>query len=142
IPYDDGLNSCPSVDLLRCHYRHGDQPPHNDHDSHEDAPNNSDVLEMSGMPAGPMVGMAAGLDVAQLAAKGVWELLPCAAPLLPVHGAVLHTGKILLFAGSGNDELYTTGLRSAVWDYTNGDWISPFTPVDFFCAGQSFLPDG
>jgi hypothetical protein len=55
---------------------------------------------------------------------------------------VLHTGKVLLFAGSGNDELYTTGLRSAVWDYMNGEWMSPFTPVDFFCSGQSFLADG
>jgi hypothetical protein len=55
---------------------------------------------------------------------------------------VLHTGKVLIFAGSGNDELYTTGLRSAVWDSVNGQWVSPFTPVDFFCAGQSFLPDG
>ena len=54
----------------------------------------------------------------------------------------LHTGKVLLFAGSGNDELFTTGLRSAVWDYENGEFISPFTPVDFFCAGQAFLPDG
>jgi len=55
---------------------------------------------------------------------------------------VLHTDKVLLFAGSGNDELYTTGLRSAVWDYMNGEWMSPFTPVDFFCSGQSFLADG
>jgi hypothetical protein len=29
-----------------------------------------------------------------------------------------------------------------VWDYENGGFISPFTPVDFFCAGQAFLPDG
>ena len=81
-------------------------------------------------------------DILEAATKGMWELLPCPAPLLAIHGAVLHTGKVLLFAGSGNDELYTTGLRSAVWDYENGEFVSPFTPVDFFCAGQAFLPDG
>jgi len=142
LPYDDGMNSCPSVDLTRCQQGHG-EPPHG-HD-HGDAP-------MGGMPGMPGMPMPAGptmpgmgtpsVDITQLASKGVWELLPCHAPLLPVHGAVLHTGKVLLFAGSGNDELYTTGLRSAVWDYRNGDWVSPFTPVDFFCSGQSFLADG
>lgn len=142
LPYDDGLNSCPSVDLTRCKHRKGDQPPSHGHD-----PANPTMPDMPGISGGHgspvMPGMGApSVDPAQLAAKGVWELLPCHAPLLPVHGAVLHTGKVLLFAGSGNDELYTTGLRSAVWDYINGDWVSPFTPVDFFCAGQAFLPDG
>jgi plastocyanin len=139
LPYDDGMNSCPSVDLTRCQRGHG-EPPHG-HD-HGDIP----VGDMPGMPmptAPAMPGMGTpSADITELASKGVWELLPCHAPLLPVHGAVLHTGKVLLFAGSGNDELYTTGLRSAVWDYSNGDWVSPFTPVDFFCSGQSFLADG
>src|SRR5262245_6290105 len=141
LPYDDDLNSCPSVNLLRCQRPGHPTPPGEPH-HHEDVPlqpapsvNPGGVAGMSGMPA-------SAIDVSQLASKGIWELLPCHAPLLPVHGAVLHTGKVLLFAGSGNDELYTTGLRSAVWDYVNGTWFSPFTPVDFFCAGQSFLPDG
>jgi FtsP/CotA-like multicopper oxidase with cupredoxin domain len=141
LPFDDASNSCPSVDLLRCQRGHKEQPP-------TDGPN-TPVGQMPGMggmpvpttPTMPGMGTAA-VDAAQLATKGVWELLPCHAPLLPVHGAVLHTGKVLLFAGSGNDELYATGLRSAVWDYLNGDWVSPFTPVDFFCAGQTFLADG
>ena len=134
LPYDDGQNSCPSVDLLRCHHRG------------QKGPSGNDMPGMSGMPGmgGTMPGMGSTpvVDAAELATKGVWELLACHAPLLPVHGAVLHTGKVLIFAGSGNDELYTTGLRSAVWDLVNGEWVSPFTPVDFFCAGQSFLPDG
>jgi plastocyanin len=139
LPYDDGLNSCPCVDLTRCQHGRGAQPPTPGGD-HGDMPG------MAGMPVAtapsmPGMGMSS-MDAAQFAAKGVWELLPCHAPLLPVHGAVLHTGKVLLFAGSGNDELYTTGLRSALWDYVNGDWVSPFTPVDFFCSGQSFLGDG
>ena len=58
-----------------------------------------------GMPTMPGMGTPS-VDITELATKGVWELLPCHAPLLPVHGAVLHTGKVLLFAGSGNDELH------------------------------------
>lgn len=38
------------------------------------------------------------------ATKGAWELLPCDSQILAVHAALLHTGKILFFAGSGNDE--------------------------------------
>jgi len=145
LPYDDDLNSCPSVNLLRCERPGRPTPPPGEPDHPQDSPRQQaspltpgGLAGMAGMPGMP----ASAIDVSQLASKGIWELLPCHAPLLPVHGAVLHTGKVLLFAGSGNDELYTTGLRSAVWDYSNGEWVSPFTPVDFFCAGQSFLADG
>jgi hypothetical protein len=55
------------------------------------------------VPAQPAV------DPTEAAQKGYWELLPCEAPVLAVHAALLHTGKVLFFAGSGNDELYTTG---------------------------------
>ena len=78
----------------------------------------------------------------EAASKGYWELLPCELPVLAVHAAVMHTGKVLFFAGSGNDELYTTGLRSAVYDYENGTFQLPVTPIDVFCAGQAFMPDG
>jgi FtsP/CotA-like multicopper oxidase with cupredoxin domain/sugar lactone lactonase YvrE len=82
------------------------------------------------------------LEPLDAAKKGYWELLPCETPILTVHAALMHTGKILFFAGSGNDELYTTGLRSAVYDYENGGFTMPATPADVFCAGQSLLPDG
>lgn len=81
-------------------------------------------------------------DPMEAAAKGWWELLPCEAPVLAVHAVLMHTGKVLFFAGSGNDDLYTTGLRSAVYDYENGTFSTPPTPVDVFCAGQTVLPDG
>lgn len=151
LPHDDDSNSCPGVNLLRCQRQ--DHPTHTPDDTHHhevSTPQSATSLNPGGMAAmAGMLGMTgmpgmpvSTIDVSELASKGVWEMLPCHAPLLPVHGAVLHTGKVLLFAGSGNDELYTKGLRSAVWDINNGEWISPFTPVDFFCAGQSFLPDG
>jgi FtsP/CotA-like multicopper oxidase with cupredoxin domain/sugar lactone lactonase YvrE len=81
-------------------------------------------------------------DPLEAAAKGWWELLPCEAPVLAAHAVLMHTGKVLFFAGSGNDDLYTTGLRSAVYDYENGTFSTPTTPVDVFCAGQTVLPDG
>ena len=59
-----------------------------------------------------------------------------------MHAAVLPRGKVLFFAGSGNDELYTTGLRSVVWDYEDGGFHKPYTPIDVFCAHQAFLADG
>jgi len=142
LPYDDGLNPCPSVDILRCQPQHPPDHPHDGAHPHE-APHLAGRPGMGSRSMPPMPGMgAATIDMSQAATRGIWELLPCHAPLLPVHGAVLHTGKVLLFAGSGNDELYTTGLRSSVWDYEHGECVTPFTPVDFFCAGQSFLPDG
>jgi len=94
-----------------------------------------DTIPMT-VPAQPAV------DPTEAAQKGYWELLPCEAPVLAVHAALLHTGKVLFFAGSGNDELYTTGLRSAVYDYDNGTFATPATPADVFCAGQTFLRDG
>ena len=144
LPFDDGMNSCPIVDLTRCDKGHPEKPPQGG-DSHNqmDGMPGMSMPAMPAMPGQAMPGMGTlAVDATQLATKGVWELLPCHAPLLPVHGAVLHTGKILLFAGSGNDELYSTGLRSAVWDYVKGEWVSPFTPVDFFCSGQTFVADG
>jgi len=159
LPFDDGMNECPHIDVLRC--LHGDEAAqsadgHPARVAHQPAAAGgmADMAGMGGMAGMPgMQGMAgvAGIGgmstgpsaaILEAARKGLWELVPCPAPLLAIHGAVLHTGKVLLFAGSGNDELFTTGLRSAVWDYENGEFISPFTPVDFFCAGQAFLPDG
>ncbi|WP_072766468.1 hypothetical protein [Nitrosospira sp. Nsp11] len=144
LPFDDGMNECPSVDILRCLHDH-DAAPTSGHDhsggAREHLAPTVEAVGMAGMGMGGMSAMPSR-DILEAATKGRWELLPCPAPILAIHGAVSHTGKVLLFAGSGNDELFTTGLRSAVWDYENGEFISPFTPVDFFCAGQAFLPDG
>ena len=129
LPLDDGSNECPTVDLYRCRPR-----PHQP----RRAQRQGRMALMSGM--GGLT--AAPIDIGEAATRGVWELLPCDSQVLAVHAALLHTGKILFFAGSGNDEQYTTGLRSVVWDYEDGAFRQPVTPADFFCAGQSFLPDG
>ena len=99
-------------------------------------PEHMPPMQMMTVPAQPAV------DPIEAAKVGYWEMLPCEAPILTVHACLLHTGKVLFFAGSGNDELYTTGFRSAVYDYENGEFTLPTTPADVFCSGQSMLLDG
>ena len=99
-------------------------------------PEHMPPMQMMTVPAQPAV------DPIEAAKIGYWEMLPCEAPILTVHACLMHTGKVLFFAGSGNDELYTTGFRSAVYDYQNGEFTLPTTPTDVFCAGQSMLSDG
>src|SRR5437016_14525560 len=41
-------------------------------------------------------------SVAQPNVQGQWTTLPYAMPINPVHVALLHTGKVLVVAGSGN----------------------------------------
>ena len=108
----------------------------NEHDEHPPAEEHAVQLIPMTVPAVPPP------DPLAASVQGFWELLPCQAPVLAVHAVLLRTGKVLFFAGSGNDELYTTGLRSAVYDYENGGFTQPPTPVDVFCAGQTVLPDG
>jgi len=122
LPYDDGRNDCGHVDLLRCRPRHGDKNP----------------------TGGMSMPMPSGIDMHEAAAKGVWELLPCNSQVLAVHAALLRTGKVLFFAGSGNDpdNLAAHDMRSVVWDYERGGFHRPTTPIDVFCAGHAFLPDG
>ena len=93
---------------------------------------------------------------------GSWELLPFDSQVLPIHAAVLRTGEVLFFAGSGNNTARATdpdfgdvtkGLwTTVVWDPTaaiGGNFFHPDTirrangrPLDFFCCGHTFLPDG
>ncbi len=88
--------------------------------------------------------------IAQTTSVGSWQLLSYNSPILPIHAALLHTGKVFFLAGSGNnpDNVDSTN-GSAVWDVNSGTFSRPVTPVDaaglpidIFCAGHSFLPDG
>jgi hypothetical protein len=104
------------------------------------------------------------LDIDTATTKGVWRLLPYFSQVLPVHAALLHTGKVLFFAGSGNNAVRFTSpdfgnvadgiYTSVVWDPTksvfdNNTFDHPRTirrangsVVDYFCCGHTFLPDG
>ena len=101
--------------------------------------------------------------------QGAWEVLPFNSEVLPVHAALLHTGKVLFAAGSGNNHARFTdrdfgntskgNWTSVVWDpsVTPGGGDSSFfhpdtlrgmgnnpqdRPIYFFCGGESFLADG
>ncbi|HEX7521554.1 MAG TPA: hypothetical protein VF441_05775, partial [Acidimicrobiia bacterium] len=93
---------------------------------------------------------------------GSWELLPFNSEVLAIHAAVLRTGKVLFFSGSGNnvvrdadpnfgnvaDQMWT----SVVWDPSAappGNFAHPDTltradgrPFDYFCGGDTVLADG
>ncbi|MGI5480993.1 galactose oxidase-like domain-containing protein [Streptomyces lavendofoliae] len=81
---------------------------------------------------------------AEECAKGRWQVLPTRNPVRSMHSVVLHNGKVLLIAGSGNDpEMFEAGtFTSAVYDPANGSFRTIPTPVDMFCAGHVQLSDG
>ena len=100
------------------------------------------MTSMGMMPTMP--GMPEALDVCHTAQEGYWELLHCDSRVLAVHAVLMHTGKVLFFAGSGNNVPNFTAhdMRGVVWDYQAGTFHTPLTPFDVFCAGQTILPDG
>ncbi|WP_314618834.1 radical copper oxidase GlxA [Streptomyces stackebrandtii] len=61
-----------------------------------------------------------------------------------IHAALLHTGKVLLIAGSGNDQKnFDAGtFETILWDPARNTFKKIPTPVDFFCSGHTQLPDG
>ncbi|CAI7980197.1 Galactose oxidase [Frankia sp. Hr75.2] len=61
-----------------------------------------------------------------------------------IHAALLRTGKILLLAGSGNDQASFDAKRfeTLLWDPVANTFEQVYTPWDVFCAGQAFLPSG
>ena len=93
---------------------------------------------------------------------GTWEVLPFNSEVLAIHAAMLPTGRVLFFSGSGNntarvadhtfgnvaDGMYT----SVVWDPqapAGQNFTHPPTilrrdgrPFDFFCGGDTLLADG
>lgn len=93
---------------------------------------------------------------------GEWELLTFHSGVLAVHAALLPNGKVLFFAGSGSSatrfaspdfgsmakQIYT----SVVWDpqaaapnnfgHPPTIFAADHRPFDFFCGGDTFLPDG
>ena len=117
---------------------------------------------------GPNAGLFAvtdlTLDIDLAKVKGVWRLLPYFSEVLPVHAAMLHTGKVLFFAGSGNSAFRFFSrdfgneakqiFTSVVWDPTKNVFDqntfdhpptlrrADLSVIDFFCCGHTFLGDG
>jgi hypothetical protein len=98
------------------------------------------------------------------AEKGLWEPIQHRFQHLPIHIALLRTGKVLAFGGSGNDETrlnspYPAEIFEPCYkDRTDGEnhhnnsghnnnnsvYEISNTGIagDIFCCGHAFLPDG
>jgi hypothetical protein len=73
--------------------------------------------------------------------NGRWDTLPLLMPINPVHVALMHNGKVLVIAGSGNDPDNKT-LEAAVWQ-PGPDTVRTFRiDWDMFCNGMVIMPNG
>lgn len=84
------------------------------------------------------------VDPGQPELTGSWEVLESELPIRAVHTTLLHDGRLLLIAGSGNDgNLFAAGeFRAVLWDAATGEFTDVPVPYDMFCAGHVTLPDG
>ncbi|MFK4222919.1 galactose oxidase-like domain-containing protein [Streptomyces sp. NPDC019890] len=80
------------------------------------------------------------------AENGHWDYLkvPDEYKINSIHAALLHTGKVLLIAGSGNNQknFDAKKFESVLWDPKTNEFKKIPTPKDMFCAGHTQLPDG
>jgi PKD domain./Domain of unknown function (DUF1929)./Glyoxal oxidase N-terminus. len=86
-----------------------------------------------------------GLMAQTTAQIGEWETLPYEMPINPIRVGLLHTGKVLIVAGSENwQDNNRAGIsRAALWDPQGGTiTVQNNLPWDLFCNGMAFLPDG
>lgn len=77
--------------------------------------------------------------------RGKWEPVEYRFHHLPVHLSLLHTGKVLAFGGSGNDEYSLDDPHPAeLFDPRTGtiEIVDQDLDGDVFCVGHAFLPDG
>ena len=79
-------------------------------------------------------GAPAMLRSASLAAgeAGTWSA-PFPWPVVALHASLLPTGRVLTWGQAGSPQ---------IWDPATGQFTEVGSPVELFCAGQSFLPDG
>ncbi|MFI9613643.1 galactose oxidase-like domain-containing protein [Streptomyces sp. NPDC052023] len=80
------------------------------------------------------------------AENGRWEIVefPEEYRQNTIHAALLHTGKVLLVAGSGNDQDNFDAKRfdTRLWDPVRGTVKKIPTPADLFCTGHTQLANG
>src|SRR5438067_13684045 len=82
------------------------------------------------------------------AQNGQWSTLAYTMPINPVHAALLHTGKVLIVSGSGNDPSNAfpsntnPDYESAIWDPQAGKITTQRVAWDMFCNGMSVMADG
>ncbi|MFB8750835.1 MULTISPECIES: kelch motif-containing protein [Streptomyces] len=80
------------------------------------------------------------------AANGKWEIVefPEEYRQNTIHAALLRTGKVLLVAGSGNNQDNADDKRydTRIWDPVKGTVKKVPTPTDLFCTGHTQLANG
>ncbi|MFP3992184.1 kelch motif-containing protein [Streptomyces sp. E11-3] len=78
--------------------------------------------------------------------NGKWDIvdIPDQYRLNTIHSALLHTGKVLLVAGSGNNAKNFDAKKfdTVLWDPVKNTFKKIDTPNDLFCTGHTQLPDG
>ncbi|WP_055525284.1 kelch motif-containing protein [Streptomyces graminilatus] len=78
--------------------------------------------------------------------NGKWEVVnfPEKYRQNTIHAALLHTGKVLLVAGSGNnaDNFNAKKFDTRIWDPVKGTIKKIPTPADLFCTGHTQLSNG
>ncbi|MFJ3820360.1 radical copper oxidase GlxA [Streptomyces nodosus] len=80
------------------------------------------------------------------AENGHWEIVefPEEYRQDTIHAALLHTGKVLMVAGSGNNQENFDRKRfdTRIWDPVKGTVKKVPTPSDLFCTGHTQLAGG
>ncbi|GGZ22855.1 kelch motif-containing protein [Streptomyces poonensis] len=80
------------------------------------------------------------------AENGHWEIVdfPEEYRQNTIHAALLRTGKVLLIAGSGNnqDNFDAKRFDTRIWDPVKGTVKKVPTPKDLFCTGHTQLANG
>lgn len=71
-------------------------------------------------------------------ADGTWSE-PRRAPVHFLHGALLHTGRVVMFSGLYNGEQNQT---YAIWDSVTGETTTTPLPDNLLCSHHSQLPNG
>ena len=101
-----------------------------------------------------LVGISGPLLMGQVQTIGQWATMSYTMPINPIHVALLHNGKILVVAGSGNCPASLAGCPSGppfgpsnnsgalLLDPTNGNVTQFNVSWDMFCNGMVVLPDG
>jgi Domain of unknown function (DUF1929)/Ricin-type beta-trefoil lectin domain-like/PKD domain len=99
------------------------------------------------------LGISSQMVIAQTASwakTGQWVTLNYVMPINPIHIGLMHTGQVLIVAGSENDpNLHKIkSSKAAVWDLGGGNIANgKITRTkdltwDVFCNGWAFFPDG
>ncbi|GMA33044.1 galactose oxidase early set domain-containing protein [Litorihabitans aurantiacus] len=75
---------------------------------------------------------------------GRWDVQDSEMPVRAMHTTLLSDGRVLLVAGSGNDQAqFDAGsFTAAVWDPADDSYTEIDVPYDMFCSGHVTLPDG